>query len=103
MASPSTGVNPIVVSIERPRATGERSARTQVAGDDPQAVGRPAEQVGGPARRVGVGEAVKAEPAQAVALAPFARQRVCRRGSRNARVERRIDAGDGRAGAASRR
>ena len=81
---------------------GERRARAQVAGDDPQPVRRVrrhAEQFRHPPRGVGVGQAVEPVPAQRPAGPPLGGQRERRRRVRDGRVERGVEAGHrGRAG-----
>ncbi len=74
IARPSSGVNPMVVSTERPAFTAASEApapRWQVTMRRP--VRWPSEQLGRSSRRVGVGEAVEAEAAQAPLLSPGAR------------------------------
>ena len=63
---------------------GERAARAEVAGDQPQLVERPAEQVRGPVRRVLVVDAVEAVAAQP-ALEPLVRAGVGVRGAARGR------------------
>ena len=92
ITSPSIGVNPIVVSTDRPVADRrQRRAGAQVAGDEPQAVLGAAQQLGRAARGAGVGEPVEAEAPQAVALGPLGRQRVRRGGGRHPGVERGVE------------
>ena len=74
----------------------ERGAGAEVAADHPQLLRGPAEELGRAARGVGVREAVEAEAAERVPLAPLARQGVRRRGVREVAVERRVEAGHGR-------
>ena len=75
---------------------GQRGAGAEVAADHPQLLGAPVEQLGGAARGVGVREAVEAEAAERMALAPFAREGVGRGGGREVAVEGRVEARDGR-------
>ncbi len=97
MTSPSSGVNPMVVSTERPSRTAASDApapRWQVTTRRPSA--SPADDLRRPSRGIRVREPVEAVPAEVPALAPLGRERVGERRGRERGVEGRVEAGDGR-------
>jgi hypothetical protein len=87
MTRPSIGVKPIVVSTQRP----SRTAASDAPAPRWQLTTRGAR---GAREAYAWRQAVEAEAPHAEALAPRARQRVGRRGRRQRRVERRVEAGD---------
>ena len=72
----------------------QRGTGTEVAADHPQLLGAPAQELGSAARHVGVREAVEAEAAQRMTLAPLTGERVRRGGLREVTVKGRVEACD---------
>ena len=94
ITSPSSGVNPIVVSTDLPPRCGQGRTRPEMTGDDPQVIDRLSSEFRSSSRGVGVGEPVEAEPAEVPAPAPLKREGIGGGGGRHGCVKRGVETAD---------